>query len=397
MTRPEPPPEPGPPLKIERVRVVEIDLPLRVPFQISGGTMRSRRSLLAELHSGGAVGYGESAPFEFPFYSSETIGSVCALWEQCLIPRIEGKSFAGAAEFNAALQAGVRGNPFARCGLENAFWDLLAATRGKSYPELIAEALAGMGVEPALRAPADRVPSGVAIGIPEGEDLGRLREWIEEYRAEGYRRVKIKIRPGWDAAPCELARATLGAGFPLWPDANASFDLAAHEPTLRRLDEFQMEFLEQPLDHDDLLDHARLSRILRTPICLDESLKGERAARQALECGASRVWNVKVQRMGGLLESMKVYALAAREGVRLWGGTMPESGVGAQAILALAAFPLFDYAADIEPSSRWYLPGVDPLEIAMDREGWIAVPRTRGVAPLLEMDRYKKAGKVLRG
>jgi len=384
------------PITIDYIRILEIDLPLRIPFQISGGTMRSRRSIIVEFHSEGAIGYGESAPFEYPFYSSETIGSVKALHHDLLIERIEGKTFSSFEEFNAALQAGVRGNPFARCGFENAFWDLVAVKEKKTYQTLIAEEMRGLGVEERYCACADRVASGVAIGIPEKEDLGQLRDWIEMYKREGYRRTKIKIRPGWDEAACRVSREVLGSDFLLWADTNASYDLDQHLETLKRLDQFRLAFLEQPLHYDDLLDHAKLGKSIATAVCLDESLKSARIARQAVECDASRIWNVKVQRMGGLLESIKVYALAVKHGIKLWGGTMPESGIGAQAILALASFAGFVYPADIEPSSRWYEAGLDPVEITMSHDGWIEVPGVRGIGELIDRERWKNVARVIR-
>lgn len=383
------------PIKIDRIHIKEIVLPLKVPFQISGGIMRTRRSIIVELHSGGAIGYGESAPFEQPFYSSETIGSVVALYKDLLIGRIEGRAFATIEDFNAALTVGVRGNPFARCGFENAFWDLCSAIRKKSYTELIADQMERLGVAAEHRVPAGRVASGVAIGIPEDGKIETLRKWVEEYRAEGYQRVKIKIRPGWDEAACRVSREALGAEFMLWPDANSSYDLREHLAELKKLDAFNLAFIEQPLHHDDLLDHAALGRQIATPVCLDESLKSARVARQALDCGSSRIWNIKVQRVGGLLEAIKIYAVAAANGVKLWGGTMPESGIGAQAILALAQFPAFVYPADIEPSTRWYEAGVDPLEISMSRDGWITVPNFHGVDALIERERYSRARVIV--
>lgn len=384
------------PITIDRIRILEIDLPLRIPFQISGGTMNSRRSLIVELHSGGAVGYGESAPFEFPFYSAETFGSALALFDDLLITRIKGKSFASVQELDTALRQGVRGNPFARCGFENAFWDLLSATSGKTLQDLILEELQQLGVPDVYCKAGDRIASGVAIGIPEKEDLGTLKSWLEQYRSEGYRRVKIKIRPGWDVEPCRVARETLGSDFLLWADANASFSLDKHKDVLKRLDEFRMAFIEQPLHHDDIMDHSQLAAMIDTPVCLDESLKTVQVARQAVRFQSARVWNIKVQRMGGLLEAIKTYAVAVENNIELWGGTMPESGIGAQSIMALASFDGFVYPADVEPSSRWYASGTDPLPIEMSPEGWISVPPVAGLSALINPEIYKARAKVLR-
>lgn len=383
------------PIRIDQIRVLEINLPLRIPFQISGGVMRSRRSLIVELHSEGQIGYGESAPFEAPFYSSETLGSVWALWRDLLIPRLEGATFDSIEAFDAALRDGVRGNPFARCGLENAFWDLVCVREKRTYQELMEAKLEELGVAEKWRRREGHIASGVAVGIPEDGKLDTLRRWIDEYLAEGYRRVKIKIKPGWDVEACRVARAAVGDGFPLWPDANASFNLREHGLILQKLEQFEMLFLEQPLHHDDLLDHAELSQALRTPVCLDESLKDARVAEQAVRIGAGRVWNIKIQRMGGILEALRVYAIAVKHGIKLWGGTMPESGIGAQPILALSSFAGFVYPADVEPSARWYEPGADPVAIAMSRDGWIEVPRFHGVGELIDPELYRRSARVL--
>ncbi|MBN1442773.1 MAG: o-succinylbenzoate synthase, partial [Planctomycetes bacterium] len=283
--------------------------------------------------------------------------------------------------------------PFARAGLETAYWDLCCARSGCSLIEAIGGRLARLGLPHDELEPRDRIACGVAVGIPDDESPSTLERWIAEHAAEGYRRVKIKIRPGWDVEPCRAARRACGDRFPLWTDANASFRLDRDLDVLRRLDDFGLLFHEQPLHHRDLLDHAKLARAIRTPICLDESLTSARAGAQALELEASRIWNVKVQRLGGLCEAIDVYRLAARSGVKLWGGTMPESGIGAQAIIALAAYPAFVFPSDVEPSRRWYAPGHDPVELVMDAEGCMAVGRARGIAEVIDRDRYERFGR----
>jgi O-succinylbenzoate synthase len=381
-------------VRIDAIRVCELSLPFRIPFRISGGTMAVRRSLIVELESSGVVGYGESAPNDEPFYSEETTGSVLALYRELYLPRLSGREFSSIDAFDAELRRGVRGNPFARAGLENAYWDLCCERSRTPLVEAIAARLERLGLPPESRRPAAAVESGVAVGIPEDEDPATLRRWIEGYLEEGYRRVKIKIRPGWDRIACQAARAAAGVSFPLWTDANASFELERDLEALRAMDELGLLFHEQPLHHRDLLDHARLAREIRTPLCLDESLTSARAGRQALELGAAAIWNIKVQRVGGLCEAIAIYRLAVERGVKLWGGTMPESGIGTQAILALAAFPAFVFPADVEPSSRWYEPGHDPLEVTMSSDGRIAVPRPAGgLAQLIHRERYERCSR----
>jgi O-succinylbenzoate synthase len=290
---------------------------------------------------------------------------------------------------------GVRGNAFARAGADTAVWDLFCHRRQVTLLDLIVDTLRHMGVHERHLAARDRVPCGVALGIPDDGATATLADWTREALAHGYRRVKIKIRPGWDVAPIRAVRdaiASCGRALLFWADANASYDLERDADALRAIDAEGLLFIEQPLQHDDLVDHAALSARLRTPICLDESLRDARWARHALKLGASRIWNVKVQRLGGLAEALRVYAIAAAHEVALWGGTMPETGIGAQAILALGALPRFVYPTDVEPSDRWYASGTDPLPLVMAADGSMDVPRARGLDTVGVGDRVRERG-----
>jgi o-succinylbenzoate synthase len=181
----------------------------------------------------------------------------------------------------------------------------------------------------------------------------------------------------------------------LWADANASYDLERDTDALRAIDGEGLLFIEQPLQHDDLVDHSVLAKRLRTPVCLDESLRDARWARQALTLGASRIWNIKVQRLGGIAEALRVYALAAANNVELWGGTMPETGIGARAILALGALPRFVYPSDVEPSDRWYAPGTDPLPLVMAADGTMPVPSETGLATVSVGERVRERATLV--
>ena len=203
--------------------------------------------------------------------------------------------------------------------------------------------------------PAARIHCGVALGIPADRSTGTLARWIADALEHGYRRVKIKVAPGWDAEPVRAARAALaGTAIPLTVDANGGYEWPEHESNLRALDEAELLYIEQPLAPDEVLGHARLAEMLVTPVCVDETLHGARTARQLVELGGPKVWNVKVHRMGGLTEVAAVARIARAGGVRLWAGTMPESGLGSQAALAAAALPDFVFPSDIEPSTRWF-------------------------------------------
>lgn len=375
-------------MPIERVELYELTLPLLEPFIISGGTMTERRSLVVVLHDDqGYSGFGESPPFELPFYSEETLASARYLIEDVLIPRVLRAQANSIEAVDNVLRHGIRGNSFARAALDTAFWDLEAARRGIGLAALLGERL---GMEPATS-----IPCGVALGIPRDRSVDTLRRWIDEGLARGYQRVKIKVAPGWDAAPVKAASAAMaGSGRPLTVDANGAYEWPEHEPNLRGLDQAGLLYIEQPLAPDELVGHARLAQELRTPICLDETLRDSRAARQIVDLVGPKVWNIKVHRLGGLTEVGRVYGIAREYGATLWAGTMPESGIGSQAALAAAAMPGFIFPSDLEPSTRWFGRDSDVVKLTMSAEGRMEVPQV-SVAGLLDPDRFEAATRLL--
>jgi O-succinylbenzoate synthase len=375
-------------MPIERIELYELTLPLTEPFIISGGAMTARRSLVVVLHDDqGNAGYGESPPFELPFYSEETLASCRDLLERVLIPRVFQARVESPEEVDAVLRTGVRGNHFARAGLETAAWDLEAARRKTGLAALLGER---SGVEHAAS-----IDCGVALGIPQDGSTETLRRWIDEALTRGYRRVKMKVAPGWDLIPVAAARdAMSGSELPLTVDANGGYEWPEHESNLRGLDEAGLLYIEQPLAPDELVGHARLGNELRTPICLDETLKDARAARQIVELSGPRIWNIKVHRLGGLSEVSRVYALAKGYNAEMWAGTMPESGIGSQAALAAAALPGFVYPSDLEPSTRWFGRSADVLKLVMSDNGRMEVPAT-SVAARLDLERFAEAAHLV--
>lgn len=376
------------PLAVRAARVHEVSLPLAEPFRISGGTMAVRRSLIIELEDeSGAKGYGESAPFEAPFYSEETLASARACIEGLLLPRLAGRRFAGLGDAIGQMEAGVRGNRFARAGVETALWDLACAAGGTALRGLLAEALERMGVPAGLRERRPLVESGAALGIPEGDDaLERLAAQARHWIGRGVHRVKLKVQPGWDVEPVRAVRRVyeeLGRAPRIWADANGAYDRFRDAAALRALDGEGLELLEQPLHPDDVLGMLSLGHHMKTPICLDESLHDDRAAELFLASDAPGIWNIKVQRVGGLLEGLRIYARAVAAGVPLWGGTMPETGIGSQAIIALGSFAGFTLPTDVTASERWFVPGSDLIEIMMDEQGRIPVSDSNGLAAVL--------------
>ncbi len=366
---------------ISRARLYEVALPLREPFTISGGTLRVRRSLLVELEDAdGARGYGESAPFEAPFYSSETTASARACLSEWLLPRVVAHPVSDSEALDRLLKDGIRGNQMARAGVETAWWDLVAARTGVSLVELVTQRLAALEVKAEWLERTDAIECGIAIGIPDTGDLDTLRRDVKRALDRGYRRVKLKVRPGWDIAPARAALEIIhaeGREVPLTVDANGAYELGRHDGELEHLDSLGVLYIEQPLAGDALWDLAALGRRCATAICLDESLASDGIARQILAMGGPTVWNLKLQRVGGLEEACRIYARATDAGVRLWAGTMPETGVGAQAMLALACHSGFVYPSDLEPSERWYPPDTDLIELRMTLEGTMPVPTER--------------------
>jgi O-succinylbenzoate synthase len=288
---------------------------------------------------------------------------------------------------DAALRPGVRGNSFARAAIETAAWDLEAHRRNTGLAALLGERL---GAEP-----AGAVPCGVALGIPVDRSTDTLRRWVADAVAKGYRRVKIKVAPGWDEAPVRAAREAMsGTDLPLTVDANGGYEWPEHEPALRALDDAGLLYIEQPLHPDELVGHARLAERLRTQICVDETLRDARAARQIAELGGPLVWNVKVHRVGGLSEVCRIVRVARSCGARLWAGTMPESGLGSQAALAAAAMPGFVYPSDLEPSTRWFGRNVDVIKLTMAADGRMQVPGVP-IAALLDARRFGAASRLI--
>lgn len=380
---------------VRRAALYEVALPLRMPFRISGGAMRIRRSLIVMLEDGeGNSGFGESAPFELPFYSSETTASALACLRDVLLPRIVGVPVTHSSELWALLAEGVRGNRMARAGVETAWWDLHGRQRGVGLADLVTERFVELGVPPPHRERDERVRCGVALGIPEDESIETLRGEVRDAVAAGYQRVKIKVRPGWDVEPVLATQAELvelGAELPIWVDANGSYDLESDGEALAAMDQLGLLFIEQPFPEDALWDSTEWQRSAKTPVCLDETLVSDLVARQVVEMGGPLIWNLKVQRLGGLEETCRVYARGVHAGARMWVGTMPETGVGAQSALAIACHRGCVFPTDVEASDRWYQRHTDLIDLVMGPDGSMEVP-AQYVSP--PMDRLVLAAEI---
>jgi o-succinylbenzoate synthase len=363
-------------VRIERLELRLLKLPLVHFFETSFGRIHDKHFIVVRLDGEGASGFGECVAEQDPYYSAETTETAWHVIEGFIAPRVLGVDFRHPREVFPALSA-IRGHNMAKAAVEMASWDLYARQRG----EPLSRALGGT---------RDRIASGVSIGIHD--TLADLAAQVERERAAGYQRIKIKIKPGWDVDAVAMIRGRFGA-IPLMVDANAAYTLADADH-LAALDAFDLMMIEQPLDYDDIADHAALQRRLRTPICLDESIKTVHAGRDAIDAGACRIINIKPGRVGGFAESIRLHDLCAARGVPVWHGGMLESGIGRAANIHLSTLPNFSLPGDIAASKRYFEPDLvdPPIEVAAD--GTIAVPTGPGLGVTIRDDRV--AGATLR-
>jgi o-succinylbenzoate synthase len=362
-------------VKIDRLELRLLTLPLVHFFETSFGRVHDKQFLIVRVDGDGTAGFGECVADRDPYYSPETNHDAWHIITEFIAPRLLGVEFAHPREIFPALQA-IRGHNMAKAAVEMAAWDLFARQRG----EPLSATLGGT---------RERIASGVSIGIQDSlDDLVRK---VAQEREAGYQRIKIKIKPGWDVDAVQAVRERFGA-IPLMVDANAAYaagnGAADH---LARLDRFDLMMIEQPLDYDDILDHAALQRRLATPICLDESIKSVNAAREALAAGACRIVNVKPGRVGGFAESIRLHDLCAAHGVPVWHGGMLESGIGRAANIHLSTLPNFSLPGDVAASKRYFDPDLidPPIEVAAD--GTIAVPTGPGLGVTIREDRLERA------
>lgn len=363
-------------LRLERLTLREIQLPLKEPFRISSGTQTTRRILLLELEdAGGATAWSECVAPELPNYTAETIDTAWLAIRDWVAPRVLGRSFAEPSEVFAVLQRDFRGHLMAKAAVEMGLWALDAERLGMS----LAHRLGG-------------IRSGVEVGISLGiqSSPGALVERAGRAVVAGYRKIKIKIEPGADVAYLRAVREALGPTAPLMADANNAYTLADTE-LLRELDEFGLMMIEQPLAWDDLRRHAQLQRRLNTPLCLDESITSLERAEDMVELGSGRIINIKPGRVGGFGQSLAIHDFCAANGVPVWCGGMLESGVGRAYNVALASLPNFVKPGDISPSARYWAEDIVSPEWVMSDDGLMAVPLERaGIGVTVDQERIAR-------
>ena len=354
-------------MKIEKVAIHLVRLPMIEPFRISSGDVTAVDTIIVQLFSEGLVGIGESSCDATPIYSYETTQTVLHIIRDFIIPATIGQSFSSADAVSDAISL-IRGHNMAKSGIEMAMWDLIAKSKKTPLYQLIG------GERPYIE-------SGVSIGLQDTESA--LFERIEKYTSEGYRRIKIKIKHGHDERLVAAVRKRFGT-IQLMVDANSAYTLD-DESVFIRLDPYGLMMIEQPLGYNDIVDHSRLQKKLKTPICLDESIKYFDDARQAIELGSCRIINIKVGRVGGLSESKRIHDYCRARNIPVWCGSLLESGVGEAHNLAISTLPGFTIPGDVAPTGRYFTRDILREPMVMDKNGRQMPSNQPGVGVELDM------------
>jgi O-succinylbenzoate synthase len=356
-------------MKLKKITLREIHLPLIAPFETSFGQTSLRRILLVEADADGVAGWGESTAGEDPYYSYETVETAWHIIRDFLWPMLKGKELASASEVWDLLTQ-VRGHNMAKGGLETAIWDAEAKQRNLSLAKLLG------GVR-------EEIPCGVSVGIQPTIDA--LLAKVEKELAAGYQRIKIKIKPGVDVEPARALRER----FPrirLMVDANSAYRLE-DAPLLKQLDAFYLIMIEQPLGWNDIYSHAQLQRQLDTPICLDECIEDVEHARAAIDIGACRIINIKLGRVGGHTAARRIHDLCQAKSIPVWCGGMLESGIGRAHNIAMSTLPNFTLPGDVSASRRYWNEDIIEPEVEVTRQGTIRVPSSAGIGYRPRLDR----------
>ena len=359
-------------LKVEAITLREIRMPLVHFFETSFGRTYSRRILLVTVHCDGVDGWAESVAGEDPYYSSEWTESAWPTIKQYLAPAVLGRYLNSARE-SVPLMAKVRGHRMAKAAVENALWDAEAKQRKQPLWKL-------------LGGTRQEIQCGVSIGIQDSVE--QLLDKVQLELAAGYRRIKLKVKPGWDLKILERVRSR-------WPnillscDANSAYTLDDIDH-LRKFDQFNLLMIEQPLWNDDIYYHARLQRELRTSICLDESIRHARDCAAAVETGACRIVNIKVGRVGGFSEARKIHDLCQANKLPVWCGGMLESGIGRAHNVALSTLENFKLPGDVSASRRYWKEDIIEPEVEVTRQGTITVSDAPGTGYRIREDLIEK-------
>lgn len=360
-------------MKVERIDLYHVRLPLRFGFETSFGRSEVHEAIIVRVEGEGGTGWGEAPTGAGPFYSHEDADTAWHVLRDFLIPALRKTPIESPSEL-VELFRFVRGHPMAKAGIEAAMWDLEAKRRGISLARLYRG-------EPA----PEMISTGISLGLEPRIEI--LIERVERAVRAGYRRIKLKIMPGRDVEVVRAVRERFRE-IPLMVDANAAYTLNDVE-TLRRLDEFDLMMIEQPLSHDDLLDHAELQKRIKTPICLDESIKTPEHAEHAARIGACRVVNIKQARVGGPTQARRLHDKCRSHGLPVWCGGLLETGIGRLHNIALSTLPGFVLPGDISASDRYYEEDLIDPPVVLQPGGTLRVPRGPGIGHSVNESRLR--------
>lgn len=347
-------------MRIEEIELFRVAMPMKEVWRTAFSDEHNIDSVIVRMVADGHEGWGETAPYSMPRYSPEWAGAAYMLLRDCLAPMLLGRDVDSGQTLQELLR-GFKGNPFAKAGLDNAWWDAAARRAGQPLWRFIG----GTGA---------RVTVGADISVMN--DLDALIEAVGRAQDAGFRRTKLKFRPGWGLEMVARVREAFPDAV-LHVDCNSGFTLD-DLPMFRELDRYGLAMIEQPLAHDDLIDHARLQQALQTPLCLDESIVSLDRARKAIDIGACGWINLKHGRVGGLTQAIAIHDLCAARGIPCWVGGMLESAIGQGPSMALATLPNIGYPCDVFPSSRFYAEDVAEPEIVLSAPSEIEAPGTPG-------------------
>ena len=359
-------------MKIDQITLHHLSMPLVSPFETSFGRSIDRECILIALQADGVTGYGECVADRDPGYSYETTGTAWHIIKDYISPAILGKSVEDTGDFQRRV-ASIRGHNLAKAGVEMAIWDMLGK-RGGTPLRLM---LGGM---------RNRVDVGVSVGLQANPEM--LVQTVWNYLSQGYRRIKIKIKPGRDVEDATSVRKAF-PNIKLQVDANSAYNLETAD-TLLPLDELDLLLIEQPLHEDDIWEHHYLQEKFHTPICLDESIVTPRHARAALDMGSCKIINIKAGRVAGLSQAVAIHDLCLADGIPVWCGGMLETGVGRASNLALASLPGFVLPADISASERYYKRDITKERFVLNSDSTITVPDQPGLGVTLDDDALKQ-------
>lgn len=359
-------------MKIESIELIRINMPFKQKFAISSGAMTEKEFIIVKVHSEGLVGIGQAAPMPGPFYSAETPGTCYHIIEDFIVPKLLGLDIEDISDANDIFSS-IRGNNIAKASIEVALWDLLAKRENMALYKYIG------GEDKEIK---------WKISFSIMDSVEKLIGSIENHVKKGLKSIKLKITQDWDIIPVKAVREHFG-DIELMVDANSCYS-PEDEDLFLELDKYKLVQIEQPFSYDDLYDHYTLQKKLNTPICLDESIRSVVAAKNALDMESCRVINIKVQRVGGIANTIKIHDMCMEAGVPVWIGSMRESGVGNTVNLAMCSLPNVTMASNIDSPGSYFTEDIVTPDIEFSKNGNMLLLKDPGIGVELRQDMMEK-------